>query len=444
MSTINFGGLASGMDTESIVEALMEIERKPLDRLESDKEYFNNRQAAFDTLDTKLKTLLAKFENLDTSEEVRAYSAKAASTDYFSVSASGTALPGSYNIGVKSLARQQKDVSNGSYENRTDANFTSGTLTIGATDIVIDNDSLDSLVDKINAANSGDNATGVAASIINDGSGFRLVLTGEDCANAFSAAITGGTTANGYDALAFTTTQTQTLASIVVDGVTITSGSNTFEDAIPGVSLTVSKPHASEGDTTSVNVTEDVNTVKTRIKDMVTAYNAVINYISDQKDSDWGRDSSLIAVKRNMQKMLTSAVATGGSLTTLSQLGLETQKDGTLTINESRLGEAVSSSMNDLDKLLAGGGDHEGISSIFENYLRATTDSGDGLAASRKAITDRTLKTIESNITKTEARLEKREELLRNQFNAMELLISNLNSTGTYLTQQLSLFNQTT
>jgi flagellar hook-associated protein 2 len=441
MSSINFGGLASGIDTESIVDALMEIEKQPLKRLESDQEYFSSRQDAFNTLDTKLKTLLAKFEAIDSSSEVRAYSAKAASEEFFSVSASGSALPGSYNIEVQSLAKQQKDVSDGTYESRSEANFISGTLTIGTTDIIIDNDSLDSLIDKINEANTGDNATGVAASIIQDGTGFRLVLTGEDASNAFTASVTGGTTANGYDALAFSTTQTQSLASIVVDGITITSGSNVFEDAIPGVSLSVNKIHPTAGDTTVMSVSEDVNTVKTRIKDMVTAFNAVITNISDQSDSDWGRDSGLMSVKRNLQKMLTSPIATGGNLTTLSQLGLKTQKDGTLTIDNTMLEEAISTNMNDMDKLLAGGDGFEGIATIFTSYLESTTDRADGLAATRQTSTDRTQKTIAANIVKMEARLEKREALLRAQFDAMELLISNLNSTGSYLTQQLSLFN---
>ncbi len=441
MSSINFGGLASGIDTDSIVAALMGIEKQPLKRLESDKEYFTNRQAAFNTLDTKLKALLGKFEAIDSSKEVRAYSAKAASEEFFSVSASGSALPGSYNIEVQSLARQQKDVSDGSYESLSEANFTTGTLTIGTTDIVIDNDSLDSLVKKINDANTGDNATGVAASVINDGTGYRMVLTGEDASSAFSASITGGTTANGYADLTFSTTQTQSLASIVVDGVTITSGSNVFENAIPGVSLTVNKVHPTVGDTTVMGITEDVDAVKTKIKDFVTAYNAVITNISSQKDSDWGRDSGLMSVKRNLQKMLTSPVATGGSLTTLSQLGLKTQKDGTLTIDNKILEEAISTNMGEMDRLLAGGDGIEGIATKFKTYLKSVTDRSDGLAATRQVSTDRTQKTIASNITKMEARLEKREALLRAQFDSMELLISSLNSTGSYLTQQLNLFN---
>jgi flagellar hook-associated protein 2 len=190
-----------------------------------------------------------------------------------------------------------------------------------------------------------------------------------------------------------------------------------------------------------MTVDEDVDAVKTKIKDMVTAYNDVINYIADQSDSDWGSDSGMMAVKRNLQKMLTSQVATGGGLTTLSQLGLETQRDGTLSIDNTVLEEAISTNMNDLDKLLAGIDGIDGISNTFKDYLDTATDRADGLAATRQVSTDRTLKTIESNIAKMEERLEKREELLRSQFDAMELMISNLNSTGSYLTQQLSLLN---
>jgi flagellar hook-associated protein 2 len=149
----------------------------------------------------------------------------------------------------------------------------------------------------------------------------------------------------------------------------------------------------------------------------------------------------MMAIKRNMQKMLTSPVATGGNLTTLSQLGLKTQKDGTLTIDNTVLEEAISTNMDDLDTLLAGGEGIEGIATMFRSYLKTATDRVDGLAATRQVSTDRTQKTIAANIVKMEARLEKREALLRAQFDSMELLISSLNSTGSYLTQQLSLFN---
>lgn len=441
MSSVNFGGLATGMDTESIISQLMKLERKPLERLESDQTFWKNRQSAFNTLDTRLKTLLEKFQAVDTKGEVNAYKATAASSDYYTATAKGTAGAGSYNIEVQSLARQQKDVSDASYASSSEKNFVSGTLMIGDTEIAIDNDSLSSLRDKINAANTGDNPSGVAASIINDGNGFRLVLTGTDASKPFSVSMTDGVTAQGYEPLAFSTTQTQSLATIVVDGITITSGSNTFENAIPGVTLTVTKPHATAGDSTSLTVEADRDAVKTKIKDLVTAYNSIMSFISEQKTSDWGRDSSLTGVRRNLQSLLTTPVAGSDNFATLSQLGLKTQRDGTLAIDDTLLNKVIDENLAGIDRLLAGSDGTDGAAANFINYLKQATDRGTGLAATRQAGTDRTLKSIGDNILQQEARLEKRETMLRAQFTAMEKMVSSLNSQGNYLLQQLSLFS---
>jgi flagellar hook-associated protein 2 len=438
MSSVNFGGLATGMDTESIITQLMKLERKPLERLESDQTFWKNRQSAFNTLDTRLKSLLEKFQAVDTQGEVNAYKATAASSENYTATAKSTAGAGSYNIEVQSLARQQKDVSDASYASSNDRNFVSGTLMIGGTEIAIDNDSLSILRDKINAANTGDNPSGVAASIINDGNGFRLVLTGTDASKPFTVSMTDGVTAEGYEPLAFSTTQTQALATIVVDGVTITSGSNTFENAIPGVTLTVTKPHAAPGDSTSLTVETDRDAVKSKIKDLVTAYNSILSFISEQKDSDWGRDSSLTGVRRNLQGLLTTAIAGTDSFATLSQLGLKTQRDGTLAIDNTLMDKAIDEDLGGIDRLLAGTDGTDGVAANFVSYLKRVTDGSAGLAATRQAGTDRTLKTISSSILAQEARLEKRETMLRAQFTAMEKMVSSLNSQGNYLLQQMS------
>lgn len=440
MSSVNFGGLATGMDTESIITQLMKLERKPLDRLEGEQSFWKNRQSAFNTLNTRLKTLLSKFEAVDSKGEINAFKATAASSDYYTATAKGTAGAGSYNIEVQSLARQQKDASDQSYASSDDKHFLSGTLAIGDTELTIDNDSLANLRDKINAANSGEEATGVAASIIHDGSGFRLVLSGTDATKPFSVSMVDGITAEGSEPLTFSTTQTQSLATIVVDGVTITNGSNTFDKAILGVTLTVTKPHANPGDNTSLTVATDRSAVKNKIQEIVNAYNGVMTFISEQKSSDWGRDASLTGVRRNLQGLLTTSISDSGSFTTLSQLGVKTQRDGTLTIDSTLLDKAIDEDLAGIDRLLSGTEDSAGIAHQFSSYLKQVTDSSTGLSATRQGSTDRTLKTISGNILAQEARLEKRETLLRAQFTAMEKMVSSLNSQGNYLLQQMNIW----
>lgn len=437
MSSINFGGLATGMDTNSIISALMEIEREPIERLERDRDYIKNRLSAFTDFDEKLETLLEKFEKIDSSSEVGSYKASPASEEYFTASGSSSALPGSYQIEVQSLARQQKDASDASYASRSEANFVSGTLTIGGTDITIDNDSLNSLVDKINAANTGDTPTGVSASIINDGSGYRMILTGDDASTTFTATVSGATTANGYAALTFSNTQPQSLATIVVDGITITGDSNTFDEAIPGVSLTIGKENTL-GESTSLTVDVDQSAVKSKIEGVVSAYNDIINFLDEQKDAGWGHDSGFRSAKRRLQDLLVTSVGGSGNLSSLSQLGLETQRDGTLTIDSSTLEEAIGNDLESIDKLLAGETGVEGIAARFVSYLEDITDPTNGLLPSRKASSDREIRRIEQNITNTEARLDKRESTLRAQFDALETLVSAMNQQSSFLTQQLS------
>lgn len=437
MSSITFGGLATGLDTDSIVSALMGIERQPLERLERDQEYVKNRLAAFTSFDKKLETLLAKFEKLDTDNEIGSYKATPASEEFFTTSASGSAVPGSYQVEVQALARQQKDVSDAGYASRSEANFTSGTLTINGTDITIENDSLNSLVDKINAANSGDTPTGVSASIINDGSGYRMVLSGEDAATSFTASVAGATTANGYAALSFTNTQPSSLASIVVDGIAITGNSNTFDEAIPGVTLTVAKEN-SLGESTNLTVEVDKDGAKIQIEEMVSSYNDIVTFLDEQKEAGWGHDSGFRSAKRRLQNLLVTSVSGSGDIQSLSQLGLETQRDGTLTIDSSTLENAITTDLESIEKLLAGEEGVEGISSQFISYLEDITDSVDGLLPSRKESSDREIRRLDRNISNMEARLDKREETLRAQFSALETLISAMNQDSSFLTQQLS------
>ncbi len=188
--SITFGGLATGLDTNAIVDQLMALERTPITRLETDKTWLEARRAAYGALDGKLRGFLANVENLSSSEDLRQKSISASSEDFFSVTASADALPGaSYQVEVVSLAQVQKNVSQG-YTSKSAQGFGLGdfTLTVGENDpitITINetNNSLEGIMQAINDADAG-----VNASIINDGTDnpYRLVLTGETVATDFS------------------------------------------------------------------------------------------------------------------------------------------------------------------------------------------------------------------------------------------------------------------
>lgn len=441
---ITFGGLATGMDTDAIVSALMDIERAPIDRLESDKSYFTNRQAAFSDLESKLSDFLTTIEKLDTDAELRSPTLASGSDEFFKATGDSDAAIGSYSVSVVALAKLKKDVSDSGYADKTSNTFGTGTITLtvdgSPTDITIDgtNNSLEGIAQAINDADAG-----VTATIINDGSAspYRLVLTGDTVSTSFSldaSGLSGGTDANPT----MSQTQAASQAEIEVDGITIYGDSNSIKDAIPGVTLELLKLSELDGFSnpipTTLGVSTDEDATKSLIQDFVNSYNDIINYIASQSDADWGSDSAFRMVKSKMQSLLTTEQSGGsGSFTTFSELGFETQRDGTITINSTTLADAMDEDFDGVVSLLVGETGVDGLLKGFADYLDDATDYTDGIAASRKDGTDSNIRRIDSRISMMEARLEAREKTLRAQFSAMEELVSGMNAQSSFLAQQM-------
>lgn len=438
---ITFSGLASGLDTGTIVTELMNLERAPIERLEADQTYYNSRLKAFSEFETKLTSFMDAAETIDTVDELDSPSVTSSSDEFLTASADSDLTTGSFQVTVMALAQQQKDVSGG-YADKFSDTFGTGSLslTVGgeAHSIAIDseNNSLDGIAQAINDAD-----LGVSATIINDGTGdtpYRLILTGENVSESFtldSSGLSGGSDT----APTTTTTQTAQQSHIVIDGIDVYGDSNSLDSSIPGLTMELVK--ADPDSATTLNVSPNHDETQTKIKSFVDAYNKVINFISDQSETGWGNDSAFRSVKRSMQAMLTDTMDTGGSYSSLAQIGFETQRDGTVTLDTTTLSDALDSDYDSVAALLTGSGDEDGITDKFAAYLDEMTDSVDGIYAGRKESTESTIKRLDTRIEMMELRMEQREETLRAKFSAMETLVSGLNSQGSFLTQQLSALN---
>ncbi len=530
---ITFGGLATGMDTESIVTELMSLERRPIVRMEADKTWMTNRLSAYTAFDAMLNSFRSGINNLDSEDILETKQVAVSDESFFAVTAGSDAMAGAnYQVEVLSVAQVQKSVSQG-YADKAASSFGSGemTLTIGTDSIttIAINDSNNSLEGIMEAINEAD--VGVNASIINDGtdSPYRLVLTGENVASSFSLtstlptyngdissqlmaggyanettayfgsgtldlstghqitlsntsnsltdmmeavnaetgttgvtasivadgdnfvlALSGGATITATDltggrndALHVTETQAAAQAHIKVDNIDIYSDTNTLSEAIPGLSIDLFQ--AEIGTTTSINVTEDTEPIKAGIQSFVAGYNSVISYVSSQSkigDSEGGilgGDAGLNAVKRRLQDLLTTVVDNSGTFMSLSQLGMETQKDGTLSLNNVTLTKAIQDNQEDVAKLLAGENGEDGIAGKFKSYLSDITDSRNGLLAGRKDNIDANIERIDSRIEQAELRLVTKEKAMRLKFSAMEELVSGMNNQSSFLTQQMDM-----
>lgn len=451
---ISFGGLATGMDTTGILNALMTVERTPLARMEADKVWLNSRLAGFKEFDTRLNSFLEGIKDLGDREQYYKQKVTSSSDDFFTATASNEALDKtSYQIEVESLAQVQKSYSNTVDGANNDIGFSSKseqTLGTGAFVISVDgedqtinltdeNNSLEGLMNAINEAE-----IGVTASIINDGTAapYRLAFTGQNVGSTFTVN-TSGLTGGTENFQNFEVSQPGTQAHVIIDGLDIYSDSNTVSEAIPGVTLDLLK--ADTGTETQISINRDTDAIAKNIKDFVAGYNEVISFVTAQSTMGGtgggilSGDSGLSTIKRSLQNMLTNLTDNTGSFKALSQLGLETQKDGTITLNSEMLDDAIENDLDSLVSLLAGDENElEGIATSFNDYLEGLTDNLTGLLAGREESITSNLSRIDNRIEQAELRLVKREETLKSQFNAMEQLVSLMNAQSDFLTQQMS------
>ncbi|TRO82380.1 flagellar filament capping protein FliD [Desulfuromonas acetexigens] len=453
---LTLGGLASGMDTGAIIEALVGVKRTPITRMEERKTQANARLTALKTFDTKLDSLLAKVDGLETGRDLLANKATASSETNLSATAYSSATPGSYQVKVGQLAQVEKAVYQGVADKST-TTFGTGTLRLGHdgldavaypdgyVDIAIDesNNTLEGMRDAINAKSAD---SGVTASIINDGSGtpYRLVLTGKTVKDANitldASNLTGGAALPVKDTAVSSAARQ---AIVQVDGVTIRSDSNTLTEAIPGVTLDLKQsaagfdsgaPDWNAVTATNITVTTDNAGIQKKVEDFVSAFN---DLLKASQDEALANDGGIQVVMRTLRgKLYNTTDATG-----LYQLGVKTEKDGSLTVDTTKLGKAISDNLAGVKSLLAGDDlTVKGIGDLLKESLVSFTSPTTGVLANRQSIIESSIRSLDKEIARGEERLTAYEEQLTAQFSAMEQLVSSMNSQGNYFSQQAAIW----
>lgn len=450
MSTISFGGLASGLDTDAIIRGLMEAERRPLDRLEQTRDYEEARLDAFRSYHDRLGALNSSIDGLFLSSGIRQSKVSTTSDQYVTADAT-SASQGTYYITVNQLAQVQKSASDQAYASRGEDVFGSGEVvfTVGgdadATQhTVVIEEGKGSLSDIMNAINAGSQEHGISASIIDNGNDggnrYHLMLTGADSDTTFTMETN---LEGGEETLALQENNLQEAQRAVahIDGIEITSRTNTISDAVNGITLQL-EAVSPEGHTTTMTVESDYDSVVEKMEGFVAAYNDIVAYVNgfDQgEDAAEGAgmlrgDTLVNSVTRRIQGMISTRVTDTGTFDTLSQLGISTNRNGTINFDSSVLKNAMSDDFGQVVDVLAG---DNGIFKDFRSYLNNMTSTRDGLLAIREQGTKSALKRIDTDIERTEARLERREEFLVKRFTAMEQMVSMFNAQSEFLTNQM-------
>ncbi|HYN59595.1 MAG TPA: flagellar filament capping protein FliD [Rubrivivax sp.] len=477
MATISSIGIGSGLDIESVISQLVAVERTPVTQLQKEATSLQTRLSTYGKLQSGMSALRDAASALTRSSTWGATTGASSDAAAVAVSTSASTLPGSYSIEVQRLASVQSNAT-GVYAS-ADALVGEGTLRIelgtwaagqtgftpkagtAAVDITVGPpaESLAQLRDKINAANSG-----VVASVLTDATGARLVLrsaaTGE--ANGFRIGVTDtdgnnsdgmGLSALAFDPSAGILTMAQALAaanaSASLNGLPISSDSNTLSNVLDGITLTLGRVTTAP---VLVEAKPDKEAIRKALDSFVTAYNDLNKLVAEQTKYDAASktagvlqgDSAAVSIRAQMRSLLGSSSGASALFTRLADVGFDVQTDGSIKLNETKLGNGLAN-LGEMKKLFANSDLLTPANNGIATMLRALADQVLGIDGSINSRTEGLRKRIDLNQDRQELlndRIAMVEKRLRAQYTALDRQMASLNSLSNYVTQQLSTLNQ--
>ena len=477
---ITFSGLASGLDTRAIIDALINAERVPIQILEARKEDNQEKIGLVGTLEGHVKALQEAAKQLATLDSFYAYTVAASDPAAATITVGSTAAAGAHTLDVLSLASSARVAFAGVADKTAVLTSGAGAITFeygGQTETV--NLAAGLTLEQVAAEINGQAGTAVTASVVNTGPqsspSYQLVLAGKATGAAFDIENLSSSVA---ELSSFAVLSAAEDAVAVIDGLTVNRETNDFSDVVPGVNIQV---QAVTPGPETFTVGADVEAIKANLTAFVDAYNAVADFVAEQSKytEEEGAGgllfgdsvlSSTMGALRSALFSQTSAEAQADTtgFSTLSLIGIKLDNGGRLTIDETKLGAKLDENLAAVADLFADtdGFDNGGLpAGSFDYYVDTTADKGlaDALARAIDKLTkpvsdpagpllkglfqlrtealNEQIENFDRTIETRELQLERYEERLTQQFTALEELMGQLNSQQAFLDQQLSNLN---
>lgn len=478
MATISSPGVGTnGLDVKSIISQLVALERKPLDNLKLQAATVNTKISAFGQIKSLVSTLSDAAGKLTSVTGWNAVSTVTSDSKFVTATAVGGTLPTSFNVQVQSLAQAQSTASAPMLPVGTpvgagtiyleQGKWSGGTFTGGGSPVEIAisaSDSVSDIASKINGSSAS-----VTATVLSDASGERLLLrskvTGEDAGfnltvdeggvagdNTDMSGLSRLTTANG------TVTQAAADAKAKVNGIAVSSSTNTFATTISGVSFQVQQVTTGPID---VTVSKDNSAIQQNVEDFVKAYNAINQLLNDATKYDGATksagllqgDSTAIALQNSLRRALQSVSSGSTVFQRLADVGV-TQKSGAdalasaqlggeLTVDTTKLNRALDQNPEEVKKLFrnTGGGTADGIA-VQVKALAANLLSNDGFFKTKDNSLQLALKRISQDQVRGGEKVDAYEKRITQRYNALDTQLSSLNGLNAYIAQQVATWNK--
>ncbi|HED1421446.1 TPA: flagellar filament capping protein FliD [Kluyvera georgiana] len=462
MASISSLGVGSGLNLSDILDSLTAAQKQTLTPISKQQSSYTAKLSAYGGLKSGLEAFQTANTALSKADLFTATTTTSSSTA-FSATTKGNAIAGKYTIAITQLAQAQTLTTKTAQKDSKAAIATSdSTLTIQqggdkkpvTIDISAANSSLSGIRDAINNAKAG-----VSASIINVGNGeYRLSITSNDTGedNAMTLSVSGdsalqsfmgynGTSTDGANGMEQSVNAQN--AELTVNNVPIVNSSNTISDALEDITLNLND--VTTGNQT-LTITQDTTKAQKAVSDWVTAYNALIDTFSsltkytavdpgaDSQNANNGAllgDTTLRTIQTQLKSMLSNSLSTS-SYKTLAQIGITTDpSDGKLELDNDKLTAALKKDASGVGELLVGDGKKTGITTTIGTNLTSWLSSTGIIKAATDGVS-KTLNKLTKDYNAASDRIDAQVARYKEQFTQLDVLMTSLNSTSSYLTQQ--------
>lgn len=430
------GGLGAGIDVSTLVNAALANQDAELGVLQNQQSALSTQQTALASFTTDLQALqTASFALTDPGGQLTSATATSSNPGALTASALGETVSGTHSIVINNLATTSSEYSSAVATSSTAIGTGTLTIQVGSnapSTIAVDssNNTLDGLAQAINNAN-----LSVSATVINDATGSRLAITSNTSGAPGDLTITAST---GLPQ--FTKAVTGTNASLTVDGIPISSTSNTISGAINGVTLNLGS--ATAGAPVTLSIGPDVSSQEAAVNSFVSAYNTVIGDLNTQfavpsgssQAGPLASDSTLSLAQNQILGATTFTTANGAGINSLSDLGISLNDDGTLSVNSSQLAGALQSnptavqSFFDSTQTGSFGANLAGVlNSLVDPITGSVIQDGNGLTQTQTGLTQQ-ISDFQNQINSSQQQLTTQYDQVDATLQELPLLLAQINS----------------
>ena len=475
-------GLGSGLDIESLVTGLINAESVPqLALFAARTQKATSLISGFGEISSSLASLQSSLTDLESADTFGAVSATTSDATYATVTADPGAAAGSYSLEVTSLAERQSLVSGDFAATTTEVGTGTLTITLGtptynvapadtttysgfAADGAIAAINVDiqsgsaTLADVRDAINAATNL--VTASLVKNGSNYKLLLSPANSGVASSISVSVADTSDGSNTdnsglsqLAFNSTASNlnqvrpgSDAAFSINGMSLSSSSNTLTDVIDGVDITLLQQTTSA---VTLTLSENYSVAQSAVEAFVTAYNSYVTTHANLTAYDTSTeaagallgDFTARSISDQLRAQLSQTIASAtGSYTSLSQIGVEVQTGGTLKLDATKFQAAMTADRDSVQAIFvdrtSGGSTLAGLASAMDTLLESFTSSTGSIKDRTDSIEDQ-MTQISLDELEFGRRMANLEARYRSQFNALDSLLAEITATQDYLTTAL-------